>query len=204
DLVDLCRAIDGRIRLVADGSVRCGLARRPAGRASSTLDRAAPGPARLAAGAVHGGAGQRDIAAVALADRVALVFLPVVLHRADELGRAVRSRHLWRAVELVCTAPRLRDLGGNPRAAGRAGRDAADRAIGNIAAGLARRLAGDRRGDVDGWLCTGLAIAGTATGRPRVATGRAARGGWQHGRLARDVADGRARLLAAPGVAHAG
>src|SRR5205807_5996541 len=92
----------------------------------------------------------------------------------------------------------------DPGATGRAGRDAADRAIGNIAAGLARRLAGDRRGDLDGRLCTGLAAAGAAAGRPRVASGRAARGGWQHGRLARDVADGRAGLLAAPGVAHAG
>src|SRR6202035_118644 len=95
---------------------------------------------------VRGGTGQRDIAAVAVADRVALVFLPAVLRRADELGGAVRSRHLWRAVQLVRAAARLCDLGGDPGAAGGAGRDAADRPAGDLVRGLARPLACDRRG----------------------------------------------------------
>src|SRR6266705_5004555 len=41
-----------------------------------------------------------------------------------------------------------------------AGRDAADRAIGDIAGWLARRLAGDRRDDPPGRLCPDLAPLG--------------------------------------------
>src|SRR6266498_5822621 len=54
DLVDLCRAVDRRIRLVADGIVGGGVARRAVGGGGLAIDRAALGPARLAAGAVHG------------------------------------------------------------------------------------------------------------------------------------------------------
>src|SRR5437763_14033644 len=203
DSVDLCRAVDPRIRLVAHGALRRGVFGRRVGGDLGAADRALARPARLAAGAVRRGARQRHRAVAAVRDRVAVALLSAVLLGPDELGRAVRSRHLRRIIKLVCAAAHLRDIDRDIGTASWARRDAASRAIRDLATGLARGMARDRRGDIADRLCAGLAVAGApARGSRLVARWgprgrRAERGG-------RASACGRAGLFAPRGIAYPG
>src|SRR5262249_61960171 len=79
DLVDLCRALDPRVRLVAHGAVGCGVAGRRACGSCGAADRAAPRPARLAPRVVGVGAGQRPDPDGAFVDPLAIRVLSFVL-----------------------------------------------------------------------------------------------------------------------------
>jgi predicted MFS family arabinose efflux permease len=59
--------------------------------------------------------------------------LPAVLHCANELGRTVRPRHLWRIEQLVSRTPDRRGLDCHPRTDDWLGGDAADRTICDLA-----------------------------------------------------------------------
>src|SRR3954468_12993586 len=84
-LVDLCRAADPRIRLVAHRAVGGGVIGRRAGGGGGAVDRAVARPPRLAARVVRVGAGQRRHPDAAVADSLLARLLPAVLRRADEL-----------------------------------------------------------------------------------------------------------------------
>src|SRR6516162_3687736 len=95
-LVDLCRAVDSRIRLVAHRTVGGCFARRRAGSSVIAADRPAARSSWRASHSLHRGAGDRDRVDASVADPIAAGLLSAVLHCSDELGRAVRFGHLRR------------------------------------------------------------------------------------------------------------
>src|SRR5687768_15682194 len=106
--IDLHRAAHPGVRLVAHRRVRGGLARRRAGGAGDAAHRPAARPPRRTAGAVPCRAGEWRRPDPAVAHALIARVLSPLLHRAHELGRAIRHRHLRRAEQLVRRAPRLR------------------------------------------------------------------------------------------------
>src|SRR5205085_7169924 len=79
-------------------------------------------------------------------------------------------------IELVCAAAHLRDIDRDIGTASWTRRDAASRAIRDLATGLARGMARDRRGDIADRLCAGLAVAGAPARGSRFVPGWEARG----------------------------
>src|SRR6516164_396343 len=95
-LVDLCRAVDPRVRLVARCTIGSRVARRRAGGTDVACDRPAARSPWRAYHALHCRSGDRHRSDAAVADTISARLLSAVLHRTDELGWSVRSRDLWR------------------------------------------------------------------------------------------------------------
>ena len=104
--VGLRRADDRGVRLVAHRDGGRGVAGRRAGGLRLADARTGPRSPRRAAHPLPGRAGHGLRDHGALAHPVAPGVLPAVLLRAHGLGRAVRSRPLWRVEQLVRGAPR--------------------------------------------------------------------------------------------------
>src|SRR5581483_52306 len=199
DVLDFRRTALARVWLVAHGIVRRRLARRPAGGVGGTADRAFARPARRPAGAVHRGADQRRGAVAVVPYAVDFGVLPAVLHRAHELGGAIRARPLRRAQQLVRAAAHDREFDRHLGADDGPRRDAACCPNRDSRPWLARWMAGLRRVDARRRV------------RPDLVAGRAAAGGsrppsrWRHatGHLGDAQRRAGAALFPAAGASYA-
>ena len=174
DAVDLRRADDGGIRLVARGDRRRGVAGRRAGGRGRAAARTDPRPPRRAADALPCRAGHRAFVHGAVAHAVAGGLLPAVLLCPHDLGGAVRARPLRRAEQLVRDPTHARHLDRHAVPDVGAGRHAADRPDTPCATATGAR----------GWVAIGAtvlvvgfvptwALAGAPAGRSRSCAGRA-------------------------------